>query len=218
MSGDFAVTERTQVRRKRDRAAYDRATVHAILDEGFVCHLGFAADGRPWAMPMIYGRLDDALYVHGAPANFSLSTIGGEGVEVCLTVTLVDGLVMSRSVFHHSVNYRSVLVFGQAVLVTDPDEQQRGFDAIIDHVHPGRRAESRALTPSEIRGTRLLRLDIVEASAKVRTGPPGEEPEDYALPYWGGVIPLRTVAGEPEPDEHVTAGIAPPTTRAPDAW
>jgi len=209
---EIPVTDRTRLRRARERGTFDRATVYEILDDGFVCHLGLAHEGRAWAMPMVYGRSGDSLFVHGTAANWTLSTAGA-GADMCLTVTHIDGLVLSRSVFHHSVNYRSVMVFGQAVTVDDADEKQRGFDAIMDHVHPGRGAEVRALSASEIRRTQLLRLDIDEASAKVRTGPPVEEAEDLALPVWGGEIPLRVVAGDPIPDEHVPDGVAAPRWR-----
>jgi nitroimidazol reductase NimA-like FMN-containing flavoprotein (pyridoxamine 5'-phosphate oxidase superfamily) len=211
-ANEILVTDRTRLRRARERGTFDRATVYEILDDGFVCHLGLAHEGRAWAMPMVYGRSGDSLFVHGAAANWTLSTAGA-GADVCLTVTHVDGLVLSRSVFHHSVNYRSVMVFGQPVTVDDADEKQRGFDAIMDHVHPGRGADVRALSESEIRRTQLLRLDIDEASAKVRTGPPVEEPEDLALPVWGGEIPLRVVAAAPIPDEHVHDGVAVPRWR-----
>jgi len=208
-SAELPITDRTRLRRKADRGRYDRESIYSILDEGFVCHLGFAHEGRPWAMPMVYARLDDSVYVHGAAGNFSLSTLASGG-DVCLTVTIVDGIVLSRSVFHHSVNYRTVMIFGPALKVEDPVEKRRGLDATIDHVVPGRRAATRPLTDAEIRASQLLRIDIDEASAKVRTGGPVEEADDVDLPYWGGHIPVRLVAGSPVPDDLVRPDVPGP--------
>jgi len=205
---ELPITDRTRLRRKPDRGHFDRETMYAILDEGFVCHLGFAHEGRPWAMPMVYARVDDSLFVHGAAGNFTLSTLAS-GVEVCVTVTLVDAIVLARSVFHHSVNYRTVMIFGQPRKVEDPVEKQRGLEAIVDHVVPGRRDQARPLNDAEVRASQLLRIEIDEASAKIRSGGPIEEPDDLDLPYWGGHIPLTVVAGAPIPDEHMKPSAPP---------
>jgi nitroimidazol reductase NimA-like FMN-containing flavoprotein (pyridoxamine 5'-phosphate oxidase superfamily) len=196
---DLTVTPRTRVRRKADRAAFDWATVAGILDEGFVCHLGFVADGQAVVIPTAYGRIDRDLYLHGATANHALRTATG-AVDVCVTVTLVDGLVLSRSAFHHSMNYRSVVVFGRATKVEDVVEKRRAMLSFVDHVVPGRSGECRPPSDAELRATLVLRLPVVEASAKVRTGPPVEEAADLALPYWGGELPLRLATGIPVAD------------------
>lgn len=207
---ELDTTERTRLRRKADRGHFDRATINAILDEGFVCHLGFAIEGRPTVMPTAYARVDDALYLHGAAANAVLRG-AALAFEVCVTVTLVDGLVLSRSAFHHSINYRSVLVFGSAVTVEGHDEKHGALVAIVDQVVPGRSAEARLPTAAEVRSTRVLRLPIEEASAKVRTGGPADEPEDLGLPVWAGHVPLHLIAGAPVPDDHVPDGAAVPS-------
>ena len=202
-------SDRTRVRRLAERGRYDRATIDAILDEALVCHLGVVVDGEPHVIPTLHARIGDHLYVHGAVANHVLRALNAGGV-VCATVTLLDGLVLARSAFHHSVNYRSVVVFGRAERVTDPDEQWAALSAFVEHVVPGRSNDTRPPTPTELRSTMVLRLPLDEASAKVRTGGPKEEPDDLGLDYWGGVVPLHLEAGEPEPDEHVTAGGAVP--------
>ncbi len=196
---DLAVTDRTRLRRKKERGHFDWATVSAILDEGFVCHLGFVDDGGPVVIPTAYGRIDRDLYVHGASANHALRTTAS-GMEACVTVTLADGIVLARSAFHHSMNYRSVVLFGRATKVEDVDEKRRAMLAIVDHVVPGRSTDTRGPTEEELRATLVLRLPIVEASAKVRTGGPIEEPEDLSLPIWGGEIPLTLNAGQPVAD------------------
>ena len=196
---EAAPTERTKVRRLADRARYDRDTVNSILDEGLVCHLGFALDGRPWVMPTTYARVDDRLYVHGAAANFALKTLSS-GVEACVTVTLVDGLVLARSAFHHSMNYRSVMLFGRAERVVDPQEQYDSMVAIVEHLVPGRSGDTRLPTPEELRKTLIVRLPLTECSAKVRTGGPLDDEEDMDLGVWAGVLPLTTVPGVPVPD------------------
>lgn len=193
---ELATTDRTRLRRKPDRGSFDRATVEAILDEGFVCHFGFVSDGHSVVIPTAYGRVGDDLYLHGAVANYAFRT-AASGVDVCVTVTLIDGLVLSRSAFHHSMNYRSVVVFGKATQVDDVEEKRRALLAFVDHVVPGRSTECRTPTDIELRGTIVLRLPITEASAKIRTGPPIEESDDLALPYWGGEIPLSLSAGDP---------------------
>jgi uncharacterized protein len=195
-------TERTRVRRAADRGRYDRTTVHAILDEGLIAHVGFAVDGRPWVMPMAYARIDDEVYLHGAVGNHALRAIS-DGVELCLTVTLLDGLVLSRSAFHHSMNYRSVMVFGPGRTVEDREEKLRASDALVDHIVPGRAAACRPPTDAELRATRIIAVPLDEASAKIRTGPPKEDEADLGLPHWAGILPLRLTAGDPEP--HVAA-------------
>jgi hypothetical protein len=208
---NLSPTERTRLRRKPERGRHDRATIHAILDAGSVGHLGFAVEGRPWVMPMAYARRGDALVLHGSAANHALRSLAG-GVEACFTVTLVDGLVFSRSAFHHSINYRAVMVFAVATPVEDLDEQRAAMLALVEHVVPGRSVEVRHPSDQELRSTRILHLPIAEASAKVRTGPAIEEPEDLASPAWGGEVPLRVVRGQPVPDDLVPPGVEPPFT------
>lgn len=202
---------RTRVKRLTERARYDRATVHAILDEGFVCHLGFCSDGEPVVMPTGYVRVGDVLYLHGAPANWALNTVVAQRA-VCVTVTLIDGLVLARSAFHHSINYRSVMAFGVASEVDDFEEKRRALVAFVDHVVPGRSADTRLPSDAEVRSTRVVRVDIEEASAKVRTGGPKDDPEDLALSgIWAGHVPLQLVAGVPVVDTlaPVTAPVPP---------
>ena len=196
---DAASTDRTKVRRLADRGRYDRDTINAILDEGLVCHMGFAVDGRPWVMPTTYARVDDRLYVHGAVANFALKTLSS-GVEACVTVTLLDGLVLARSAFHHSMNYRSVMLFGRAERVVDPQEQFDAMVALVEHLVPGRRHDTRLPRPDELRKTLIVRLPLDECSAKVRTGGPIDDDEDMDLGHWAGVLPLTVTPGEPQPD------------------
>ncbi|NER81404.1 MAG: pyridoxamine 5'-phosphate oxidase family protein [Leptolyngbya sp. SIO1D8] len=180
--------------------------VHAILDEGLVCHVGFAKEGQPFVIPTAYGRVEDVIYIHGSPASRLLRTLQG-GIDICLTVTLLDGLVMARSAFHHSMNYRSVVVFGQAKLVQDPAEKLTALEAFTNHVVPGRWVEVRQPNPQELAGTWVLALSITEASAKIRTGPPVDDAEDYALPIWAGEIPLNSIPSRPQPDPKLTDGI-----------
>jgi nitroimidazol reductase NimA-like FMN-containing flavoprotein (pyridoxamine 5'-phosphate oxidase superfamily) len=193
-----APSVRTTVRRKADRGRYDRDAIHAILDEGLVAHVGFTSDFGVAVLPMVYARLDDDLYLHGAAGNHMLRAL--DDADVCVTVTLVDGLVLSRSAFHHSMNYRSVVVYGRATLVTDDDEKDRVLCAVVDHMVAGRSEQCRPPTPEERRATRVVRVPLQEASAKVRTGPPIEETTDLALPYFGGVVPLSVVRGAPVAD------------------
>lgn len=194
------MTDRTTLRRLPERGHHDRDTIDAILDEALVCHLGLVdPDGRPFVVPTIHARLDDAVYVHGSPASRTLRTAAG-AVDACVTVTLVDGLVLARSAFHHSLNYRSVMLFGRAERVEDLDEKRAALDAVVEHVVRGRTAHARAGNDKELRGTLVLRLPIDEASAKVRTGGPKDDEEDLDLDVWAGVVPLRVVTGEPEPD------------------
>ncbi len=192
---------RTIPTRRRDRARYDADTVHAILDEGLVCHLGFVVDGAPRVLPTIHARLGDTLYLHGSTGSRPLrQAADDDGLPVCVTVTLVDGLVIARSAFDHSMNYRSVVAHGVARLVTDPDEKRAALDALVDHVAAGRSGDCRPPSAKELAATSVLALPLDEVSAKVRTGPAGDDPVNGDAPYWAGVVPLRTVAGAPEPD------------------
>ncbi len=191
-----APTDRTTVRRQPARAAYDEATVHAILDEAWIAHVGFAADGVPMVIPMAHWRVGDRLYLHGAPASRIMRTIR-EGGEICVAVTLLDGLVLARSAFNHSMNYRSVVVLGRPVVVADADEKRTILDVFVEKVARGRAAEVRGPSAGELAGTLLLALPIVEASAKVRQGPPKDDEADLTWPVWTGVIPLTLVAGDP---------------------
>jgi len=196
------------VRRLPDRARYDRATIDGILDEGLVCHVGFVADGQPFVVPAAYARLGDRLIVHGSAASRMLKALAS-GAPACVTVTLLDGLVLARSGFHHSMNYRSVVVVGRAEELVDPVEKRRALDAIVDHIVPGRTSEVRPPTDKELRGTRVVALAISEASAKLRSGPPKDDEEDYALDCWAGELPLAQQPGPPVPDPRLRAGIAP---------
>jgi nitroimidazol reductase NimA-like FMN-containing flavoprotein (pyridoxamine 5'-phosphate oxidase superfamily) len=203
-------TARTKVRRKAERGHYDFDTIAAILDEGLIAHVGFATDDGVCVLPMAYARVDDDLYLHGANANAMLRALG-TGADVCVTVTLVDALVLSRSAFHHSMNFRSVVVMGRAVTVDDPGEQARALRSIVDHVLPSRSDGCRGPSAAELRKTRVLRLPITEASAKVRTGPPIEDASDLELPYWAGEVPLVTTFGAPLADEFVNGSSPTPT-------
>jgi nitroimidazol reductase NimA-like FMN-containing flavoprotein (pyridoxamine 5'-phosphate oxidase superfamily) len=186
-------TERTVPTRSPDRASYDKDLVHSILDEAYVCHLGFVRDGAPVVLPTLYARVGERLYVHGSTGSRPLREAGqaDPGLPVCLTVTHVDGLVLARSAFHHSINYRSVVVHGVAHDVTDSEEKRQALDALVDHVVPGRSADSRPANKKELAATAVIRLDLDEVSAKLRTGVANDEPEDLALPHWAGVVPLR---------------------------
>jgi hypothetical protein len=198
MSDPLAQTDRTKLRRIADRGSFDRDLAHAIIDEAYLAHVGFVVDGAPKVLPMTYGRDGDVLYLHGAVGNAMLRASAGS--QVCVTITLLDGLVMARSAFHHSMNYRSVVLLGEAEKVEDPDEKRRAFDVIVDHVLPGRTETARATNASELRTTLVLKLAIDEGSAKVRVGGAVDDEEDHGLPVWAGVIPLALVAGEPEQD------------------
>jgi len=204
----YTPTERTQVKRLAKRGVYDHARVHAILDEGFICHVGFAVDGQPYVIPTGYARAGDRLYLHGSAASRMLRALG-QGAQLCVTVTLVDGLVLARSAFHHSMNYRSVVVLGQARVVTDPEEKTAALSRFTNHVVPGRWEEVRQPTEQELKSTTVLALELDEVSAKVRTGGPIDDEEDYALPIWAGVVPLRVEADDPLPDARLPEGIPP---------
>jgi uncharacterized protein len=199
MSEFFQPTERTQVKRLPRRGHYERETVYQILDSAFVCHVGFNVDGQPYVIPTNYGRSGDTLYLHGSAASRMLKTLS-TGVPVCVTVTHVDGLVLARSAFHHSVNYRSVVILGTARLVDDPAEKMEALRVFTDHVLKGRWDDVRIPTEQELKATTVLALPLEEVSAKLRTGGPIDDEEDYALPVWAGVLPLQTVAKSPEPD------------------
>jgi nitroimidazol reductase NimA-like FMN-containing flavoprotein (pyridoxamine 5'-phosphate oxidase superfamily) len=196
---DFTPTERTQVKRLPKRGKYERETVLAILDAGFVCHVGFSVDGQPYVIPTNYGRSGDTIYLHGSAASRMLRTLS-EGVPVSVTVTHVDGLVLARSAFHHSVNYRSVVILGTARLVTDPAEKMEALRVFTEHVMKGRWDDVRQPTEQELKATTVLALPLEEVSAKVRTGGPIDDEGDYTLPVWAGVLPLETVAKEPLAD------------------
>jgi len=205
----FIQTERTRLKRLPKRGHFDRDTVYGILDEGFICHVGFAAEGKPVVIPTGYARVDDTLYIHGSQASRMLRMLSG-GVDACVTVTIIDGLVLARSAFHHSMNYRSVVVFGRATLIEEREEKLAALLALSEHIVRGRWAEVREPTEQELRATTVLSLPLVEVSAKVRTGPPLDDEEDYAMPVWAGVVPLRLEAEEPIKDPRLTDGIKVP--------
>ena len=192
-------TPRTRVVRESQRAVYDRETVYRILDEGFLCHVGFLVDGQPFVIPTSYGRKDASLYIHGSAASRMLREMK-EGVAVCVTVTLLDGLVLARSVFNHSMNYRSVVILGKATLVDDPDEKIAALRALAEHIIPGRWDDARQPNERELKQTSVLRLPIEEFSAKVRTGPPIDDEDDYSFPTWAGLLPLKMSVGSPIDD------------------
>jgi uncharacterized protein len=204
----FIPTPRTKVKRLAKRAVYDEAAVYAILDEGIVCHVGFVREGQPFVIPTLYARSGDALYFHGSGASRMLRSLA-EGIEVCLTVTLVDAYVLARSAFHHSMNYRSVVVLGQARQVSERGEMLEALRLITDHVVPGRWDEVRGPNELEMKQTAVLCLPLREVSAKVRTGAPADDEEDYALPIWAGIVPIHTSLGEPVADGRVLPGVAP---------
>ncbi|MET7385739.1 pyridoxamine 5'-phosphate oxidase family protein [Streptomyces sp. NPDC005529] len=208
-SAAYTPTDRTVPTRSKERAAYDHELVHAILDEGYVCHLGFVRDGAPVVLPTLYARAGERLYVHGSTGSRPLRMTGqaDPGLAVCLTVTHVDGLVLARSAFHHSMNYRSVVVHGIAHQVTDPEEKRRALDALVDHVVAGRSADSRPANAKELAATAVISLDLNEVSAKLRTGGPNDDEEDLGLPYWTGVVPLTKGHGTPVPADDLAPGI-----------
>jgi nitroimidazol reductase NimA-like FMN-containing flavoprotein (pyridoxamine 5'-phosphate oxidase superfamily) len=205
----FAPTERTALKRLPQRGSYDREVVYRILDEGFVCHVGFAVDGQPFVIPTAYGRVGDTLYIHGSAASRSMRGLSG-GIPVCVTVTLVDGLVLARSAFHHSINYRSVVILGAATVVAAAEEKMTALRSFTEHVIPGRWDDVREPNEQELKGTTVLALPLLEVSAKIRTGPPKDDEEDMAIPVWAGELPLRITAGSPVDDPQLSAGITPP--------
>jgi uncharacterized protein len=204
------VKERTRVRRIPRRGVYDRRVVDAILDEGFVCHVGFAHGGQPFVIPTAYARVGDEIYLHGARGNHLLRSLRS-GAPACITVTLVDGLVLARSVYHHSINYRSVVVFGAAREIADEREKLAALRAVVEHLVPGRWDDARAPSEQELKATLLIAVAIDEASAKVRTGPPSDDEEDYALPIWAGELPLALDIGAAVTDPRLAFKVEPPT-------
>ena len=205
----FAPTQRTTLKRLPKRGVFDRELVYNILDEGFICHVGFIAETQPFVIPTGYARVGDELYIHGSQASRMLKTVG-QGIDVCVTVTLVDGLVLARSAFHHSMNYRSVVVFGQATAITERAAKLTALRALSEHMIPGRWDEVRPPSEQELKQTSVLSLSLTEASAKVRTGPPLDDEEDYELGVWAGVVPLRLIAGVPVADPRLPRGIGVP--------
>jgi uncharacterized protein len=201
--------QRTRVRRHPERGVYERAAIDAILDEALFCDIGFVVDGQPFVIPAIHARVGDLLYLHGSPASRMLRELGG-GVEVCVTATLLDGIVLARSVYNHSLNYRSAVILGRARAVEEREEKLTALTAVVEHVVAGRSRHARPPSPKELAGTKVLALPIDEASAKIRSGPPKDFDEDLELPIWAGVIPLRLVAGEPLTAERVPDGVATP--------
>ncbi|MFJ4966949.1 Pyridoxamine 5'-phosphate oxidase [Streptomyces sp. ADI96-02] len=212
VAAPYTPTDRTVPTRSRERASYDRELVHSILDEAYLCHLGFVRDGAPVVLPTLFGRVGERLYVHGSTGSRPLRSAkrAEPGLPVCLTVTHVDALVLARSAFHHSMNYRSVVVHGRAVDVTDPEERRIALDAIVDQVVPGRSRDSRPGDARELAATAVIRLDLDEVSAKVRTGGPNDEPEDAGLPHWTGIVPLTRGYAAPVPADDLDPAIPVP--------
>lgn len=202
MSQPYTPTPRTRLVREAERAVYDREAAYRILDEGFLCHVGFVVDGQPFVIPTSYGRKDDCLFIHGSAASRMLRQMK-ESVPVCITVTLLDGLVMARSIFNHSMNYRSVVVLGKATLVDNPEEKLEALRLLSEHIIPGRWADARQPNERELKATSVLRVPIEEFSAKVRTGPVIDDEEDYSFPTWAGVVPLEMKAGTPIDDSRL---------------
>ena len=204
------VTERTRVRTHPERGSYDEAAIYAILDEALICHVGFAVGGQPVVVPTLFARVHDTLYIHGSAIGRMLRTLAG-GVEVCVNVTLLDGLVFARSAFSHSMNYRSVSVFGRGREVTDPAEKLLALEATVEHVATGRWSDARPPSAKELALTTVVAIPLNEASAKIRTGGPKDAEADYALPIWAGVVPLRLHAGQPSDDARNLAGVPRPS-------
>jgi nitroimidazol reductase NimA-like FMN-containing flavoprotein (pyridoxamine 5'-phosphate oxidase superfamily) len=209
----YRPTPRTTPTRYRERAHYDRPTVHAILDEALICHLGYPGAGGPVVLPTTHARLDETLYLHGSTGGPMLAARAAapSGLPVCVTVTLVDGLVLARSAMHHSVNFRSVVVLGTARVVDDPEEKLRALRGLLDHIRPGRADDCRNPSARELAATGVLALDLTEVSAKVRADGPADDPEDRALPHWAGVVPLRLIAGTPVPAGDLDPAIPVPS-------
>lgn len=199
MTKDSTQTERTKVKRLPKRGAYDRETIYSILDEAFICHVGFILDGQPFVIPTGYARIGGDLMIHGSAASRMMRNLA-EGIDVCVTVTLIDGLVLARSAFHHSMNYRSVVILGKAINVTDETEKAAALEAFTEHIIPGRWPDIRWPSELELKATTVLKLPIEEASAKIRTGDPVDDEEDYEMDVWAGVLPLTLKAGEAKPD------------------
>ncbi len=206
---NFPQTQRTTLKRLPKRGVFDRELVYRILDEGFICHVSFTVDGQPFVIPTGYARIADQLYIHGSQVSRMLRTLA-QGIDVCIAVTLVDGLVLARSAFHHSVNYRSVVIFGRAAMVEEKQAKLAALFAFSEHMIPGRWNDVREPTEQELKATTVLSLPLLEVSAKVRTGPPIDDEEDYALNVWAGVLPLRMIAGEPINDPRLPESLEPP--------
>jgi uncharacterized protein len=207
VNDSYQLTERTTVRRLPERGRYDRATVHAILDEGFLCHVGFVVDGQPYSLPTGYARVGETLYLHGSTG----SRLGlRPGMDVCVTVTLLDGLVLARSAFHHSMQYRSVMVLGRTRAVVDPEEKEAALRDLVEHIVPGRADAVRATTAKELAATAVLAVPLVEVSAKIRSGAVNDDEEDHGLPVWAGVLPLRLTADAAVPDEPLDPAVPVP--------
>ena len=209
MPDNFASSERTRIVREPQRAVYDREAIFAILDEALVCHVGFLAEAQPYVIPTMYARVEEAIYFHGSAASRMLRGLAS-GLNVCITVTLADGVVLARSVFNHTMNYRSVVALGTATIVDAPEEKLAALRAFTEKILPGRWDAARQPNEKELKATSILRLPLTEVSAKVRAGGVEDDADDYALQVWAGVVPLRTVAGEPERDARCDAGIAAP--------
>jgi nitroimidazol reductase NimA-like FMN-containing flavoprotein (pyridoxamine 5'-phosphate oxidase superfamily) len=207
---DFPQTSRTTLKRLPKRGVYDRQLVYGILDEGFICHVGFTIEGQPFVIPTGYARVDDQLFIHGSQVSRMLRVLSS-GIDVCVTVTLVDGLVLARSAFHHSMNYRSVVIFGRASLLEQREAKLAALFAFSEQVIPGRWNDVREPTEAELKATTVLSLPLVEVSAKVRTGPPLDDEEDYAMGVWAGVLPLKIAAGSPVNDPRLPEGTEPPS-------
>lgn len=213
MTDAFVPTARSKLRRLPKRGHYDRETVYAILDAGFVCHVGYIIDGHPYVTPTAYWREGDAVYWHGSSASRMLRTLE-KGADCCLTVTHIDGLVLARSAFHHSLNYRSVMLFGKAYKVEDPAQKLARMESFVERMYPGRWPELRPVTALELKTTSVLGMHLTEASAKLRSGPPVDDEEDYALPVWAGVVPVHSVTGAPVADARLAPGIEAPSRLA----
>lgn len=209
MSDPLTQTERTRLQRLPKRGQYDREIINAILDEAFICHVGFVISGQPYVIPTGYARIGEHLYIHGSAASRMLRSISG-GVDVCVTVTLIDGLVLARSAFHHSMNYRSVVILGKAEMVTDSSEKTHALEQFSEHVIPGRWVDVRWPTELELKATTVLRLPITEASAKIRTGDPVDDEEDYAMNVWAGVLPIGLSVGRPIADARLDDSVSVP--------
>ena len=208
MSDQLEPTKKTTLKRIPKRGNFDREVINSILDEAFICHVGFVADGQPYVIPTAYGRVGNDLYVHGSSASRLMRSLA-DGIDICVTVTLIDGLVLARSAFHHSINYRSIVIIGNAEMVTDDDEKIKALEAFTEHLIPGRWNDVRPPTDLELKATIVLRLPINEASAKMRTGDPVDDEADYTLSVWAGVLPLALKAGEPIPDARLNPDIEP---------
>ena len=212
---DFEKTPRNEVKRQASRGSYDRDTVYAILDEGYVCHVGFCVDGQPFVIPTLSARIDDSVFIHGSSISRMLKEV--EGSEICLTVTLTDGIVLARSAFHHSMNYRSAVVFGKGRLISDKKAKISALRSISENLLPGRWEDAREPTPRELQVTSVIEIEIEQASAKIREGDPSDDKDDYSLPIWAGVLPVEVLFGEPVPDSKLSKGIPLPDYLAPFA-